>query len=183
MNIYEVFVVWESRDVPNYIWGERESLNKITRVNNFGGACKISSSIFSPFHLAKSQSGGVKLSSLPSGNQTNGIQEKDLLQTSEYLTWQKRDWEFPTAKLAGVEASGKIGIRFDEVRYPPLKENIMENSPDHPRGKGKIMWLSCHCQLPLIYSPIYPTGRDFDWSSQAIPSLRDPPSLKEIKLL
>lgn len=182
MNIYEVLVVSESRDVPNYIRGGSHLIRQQRwMISERRAEYLVASSVL--FIRQRARVASSKLPSLPNGNRTNGFQEKGLLLTSEYLTWRKRDWEFPTAKLAGPEASGKTGRRFDEVRYLPLKESIMENSPDHPGGKGTIMWSSCHCQFPLIYSPTYPAGRDFDWSSQAIPSLRDPPSLKEINLL
>lgn len=67
-----------------------------------------------------------------------------------------------------MEDSGRLGTGFNEVTTSELKESIIENSLDCPEEKDKIMWLSCHCHLPLTYSPIYPTERGFDWISLAI---------------
>lgn len=52
---------------------------------------------------------------------------------------RKKKKELPTAKFVVVEASGNISIEFDKVRYPLLKESIVENSPAHSEEKGKIM--------------------------------------------
>lgn len=39
------------------------------------------------------------------------------------------------------EASGKVGVGFDKVRYPLLKENITGSSPEHSEERGEKV----HC--------------------------------------